>query len=349
MSVEARVGLTIGTFTLAAELCVGDHELVAVVGPNGAGKTTLLRALAGLVPIDQGRITINGEVVDDPATSQFVAPNRRSVGVVFQDYLLFAHMTARDNVAFGLRERGTRKAAARQRAEELLAEVGLADKTGARPRELSGGQAQRVALARALAIEPSLMLLDEPLAALDVQARTETRQHLRRAIAAFTGARVLVTHDPVDAFTLADRLLILENGRVTQTGTVDDIVNRPASEYVAELVGVNFYRGRAEGDAVAIGDVSIATAEPHAGDVAVTIPPAAVVLHRSRPDGSARNTLEGTVAMIEHFAQRVRVRVAGPISIVAEITPASLQTLELREGSQVWAAVKATEVVVHPI
>jgi molybdate transport system ATP-binding protein len=349
MTIEANIGLTIGTFTLSVELHVDDHELLAVVGPNGAGKTTLLRALAGLAPIDSGRIAIDGEVVDDPAESRFVPPNQRSVGVVFQDYLLFTHMNVRDNVAFGLRERGMRKAAARERADELLATVGLTDKARARPRELSGGQAQRVALARALAIEPSLMLLDEPLAALDVQTRAETRQHLRDAIAGFEGTRVLVTHDPVDAFTLADRLLILEKGRVTQTGTVDDIVNRPASEYVAELVGLNFYRGRASGDAVAIGDVSIATAETHSGEVAVTIPPAAVVLHRSRPDGSARNTIEGTVTMVEHLAQRVRVRVGGPLSIVAEITPASLQTLELREGAAVWAAVKATEVQVHPL
>ena len=349
MSVDAHVRVSAGEFTLDASLTVGDKELVAVVGPNGAGKTTLLRALAGLTAIEAGCVTVDGTVVDDPETGRFVPPNRRSIGVVFQDYLLFAHLTLRDNVAFGLRERGMSKADARRRADEMLGAMGMAAKAGARPRELSGGQAQRVALARALAIEPSLLLLDEPLAALDVRTRIETRQQLRATLAGFRGARVLVTHDPVDAFTLADRLVILEGGRVMQTGTVDDVVNRPASEYIAELVGLNYYRGTAHGERIAIGDASITTAESHAGDVVVTIPPTAVVLHRHAPDGSARNTVAGTVAAIEHLAQRVRVRVRGPITLVAEITPAALQALSLHEGDAVWAAVKATEVHVHPM
>ncbi len=349
MSIDAQIRVSVGEFTLDAAFAVGDEELLAIVGPNGAGKTTLLRALAGLVPIDAGRITVDGSVVDDPETGRFVPPNRRSVGVVFQDYLLFAHLTALDNVAFGLRERGMSKADARRRAGEMLDAIGMTGKAGARPRELSGGQAQRVALARALAIEPSLLLLDEPLAALDVRTRVETRHHLRTTLATVRGARVLVTHDPVDAFTLADRLVILEGGRVTQTGTVDDVVNRPQSEYIAELVGLNYYRGNARGDQVAIGNAAITTAESHEGEVVVTIPPTAVVLHRHAPDGSARNTVAGTVGAVEHLAQRVRVRVHGPITLVAEITPAALQALSLHEGDAVWAAVKATEVQVNPM
>jgi molybdate transport system ATP-binding protein len=349
VTIDATFRLTVGTVTVSAELAVDDREMLAIVGPNGAGKTTLLRALAGLAPIDDGRISIDGDVVDEPATGRFTPPNRRPVGLVFQDYLLFTHLSVRDNVAYGLRAHGERKAEARRHAEMILEHLGMADKARARPHELSGGQAQRVALARALAIEPSLMLLDEPLAALDVRTRADTRKHLRDTLAEFSGARVLVTHDPVDAFTLADRLLILENGSVTQTGTVDDIVNRPQSEYVAELIGVNFYRGRADGDRVTIGNAAITTAEPHDGDVVVTISPTAVALHPSRPDGSARNTMVGTVAAIEHLAHRVRVRVAGPLTMVAEITPAALQTLHLTEGDTIWTAVKATEIHVHTL
>ncbi len=348
MSVDADVRVRLGSFRLNARLEMRDDEMLAVVGPNGAGKSTLLRALSGLVPLDEGRITIDGAVVDAPGANVFVPPNERSVGVVFQDYLLFGHLSARDNVAFGLRERGRPKAEARRSADALLAQMDLADKATARPRSLSGGEAQRVALARALAVEPSLLLLDEPLAALDVQTRAETRRQLRDTLKMVHGARVLVTHDAVDAFTLADRLLILEHGEVTQTGTVDDIVSRPQSEYVAELVGVNFYRGRAEGRQVRVGDATIATAEEHAGDVVVTIAPTAVVLHPDAPGGSARNTMAGTVASVEHLAQRVRVRVDGPLPIVAEITPASMHELALAPGTPVWTAVKATEVRIYP-
>jgi molybdate transport system ATP-binding protein len=348
VSVDAAFRVGVGSFTLAVDLEVGDNELVAVVGPNGAGKTTLLRALAGLARVDDGRIAIDGGVVDDPAAGVFVPPNRRSVGVVFQEYLLFAHLSARDNVAFGLRERGHPKADARRRADAILDSMGIGERADARPRELSGGEAQRVALARALAVEPSLLLLDEPLAALDVQHRAETRRQLRETLERFRAARVLVTHDPIDAFTLANRLVIIEHGTITQAGNVDDVLNRPRSEYVAELVGVNFYRGHARAERVAIGDTAITTATPHDGDVVVTIPPTAVVIHPHEPDGSARNTMPGTVSSIEHLAQRVRVRVDGPLSIVAEVTPAAVESLQLAPGARVWTAVKATEVRVQP-
>ena len=340
--------MALGGFSLDVEVHVADGEILAVLGPNGAGKTTLLRALAGLLAIDDGCISIDGVIVDEPATDSFVPPEQRSVGVVFQDYLLFAHMSALENVAFGLRARGTGRAAARTRAREVLAEVGMDAKHSSRPGALSGGQAQRVALARALAIEPALLLLDEPLAALDAQVRVETRRHLRDVLARFHGARVLVTHDTIDALTLADRILILEQGRVVQVGRPDDVLDRPRSEYVAELAGVNLYRGRAERDRIHVGGEVVTAADVHDGDVLAVIPPHAVVLHRTKPDGSARNVWPGTVAGMERFAGRVRVRIAGPMPIVAEVTPDAVTALGLTEGSSVWAAVKATEVEVHP-
>ena len=227
MSLDARVTRTLGTFTLDAHVTVKGGETVAILGPNGAGKTTLFRCLAGLLPIEAGRIELDGEPLDDPAAGVFVQPERRPVAVVFQDYLLFPNLSALENVAFGLRARGTARAEAR-----ALAASGwrgwvstITPSTG--PRALSGGQAQRVALARALATEPRLLLLDEPLAALDAGARSDVRRDLRRHLATFDGARLLVTHDPVDAYALAERVVILEAGRAVQAGTLSDVSARP--------------------------------------------------------------------------------------------------------------------------
>jgi molybdate transport system ATP-binding protein len=348
VTLAARCRVARGEFVLDAELQVADGELCVLVGPNGAGKSTLLRALAGLLPIDDGQIRIGDNVVDDPAHNVFVPPEGRSVGVVFQDYLLFPHLSALDNVAFGLRERGVRKAAARAHAAELLERVGLREKRDLRPAALSGGQAQRVALARALAIEPALLLLDEPLAALDVQHRVGVRRDLRVALSSFAGARVLVTHDPVDALSLADRICILQQGRIVQEGPPAEIIARPRSQYVADLVGVNLFRGRAHGGTIAVGSEEITVAGDHAGDVIATVSPRAVVLHRDRPDGSARNVWRGTVDGIERFGDRARVHVAGALPIVAEVTPAAIEALRLEPGTEVWAAVKATEVDVSP-
>jgi molybdate transport system ATP-binding protein len=344
MSVDAAVGIALGPFSLEADLQVADGEMLAVVGPNGAGKSTLLRALAGLLAIDAGRIAIGGRVVDDPEAQIFVPPEQRGVGFVFQDYLLFPHLSVLDNVAFGLRERGVRRVAARERAARLLGDVGLADKAGVRPGELSGGEAQRVALVRAAAIEPDLLLLDEPLAALDVQTRAETRATLRRTLSGLRGARILVTHDPVDALTLADRLLILENGRIVQTGTTDEIVARPRSAYVADLVGVNLYRGRGDGELVHVEGATLTAVEPHHGRVIAIIAPHSVFVYRERPTGSARNVWPGTIAALDRLGARVRVRIDGALPIVAEVTPAAVEALDLREGTAVWTAVKATDI-----
>ena len=353
MSVDAAVRVSVGAFTLSADVQVEDGEMLAVLGPNAAGKTTLLRALSGLLPLDEGHISIAGTVVDDPGAGVFVPPEQRSIGVVFQDYLLFAHLNVRDNIAFGLRERNVNKSEARARADELIEVVGLSGRATARPDELSGGQAQRVALARALATQPRLMLLDEPLAALDVQTRADTRRQMRELLASFGGARILVTHDPLDALALADRILILERGEVVQVGTPDDITTRPRSQYVADLVGVNLLHGRAtrRGDRIEVGDIVLVPADDHAGEVLVIIPPTAVVLHPGRPAGSARNAWPGTVVGVEHVGarRRVRVQVSDAVAIVAEVTPASVNALGLAPGRAVWLAVKATELEVFPI
>ncbi|HEV7863011.1 MAG TPA: ABC transporter ATP-binding protein, partial [Acidimicrobiia bacterium] len=298
----------------------------------------------------EGRVVLDGRVLDDTATDEHVAPEARPVGVVFQNYLLFPHLSAVENVAFGLRSRGVPKAEARARAAEWLDRVGLAGFEANRPKQLSGGQAQRVALARALATEPRLLLLDEPLAALDASSRLETRRELRRQLDGYDGVRLLVTHDPVEAIALAERLVVLEAGRISQDGTPQEISEQPRSKYVADLVGVNLFRGRATGDEVLIGATGRLVAPgAGSGEVFAVVHPHAVSLYRQPPGGSPRNVWEGTADALDLEGERVRVRVGGPLPIVAEVTPAAVADLGLGDGGPIWVSVKATEVIVYPV
>ena len=325
-------------------------RVVGLLGPNGAGKTTLLRVLAGLLPPDEGCVVLDGRVLDDTSAAVHVPAEQRPVGVVFQSYVLFPHLSALENVAFGLRSRGVPKAEARARAAEWLERVGLAEFRASKPKQLSGGQAQRVALARALATEPRLLLLDEPLAALDASTRLETRRELRRQLEGYDGVRLLVTHDPMEAMALAERLIVLEAGHISQVGTPQEISEQPRSRYVADLVGVNLFRGRATGDEVLIGPSGRLVA-PGAGrgDVFAVVHPHAVALYREPPGGAPRNVWEGTAETLDLEGERVRVRVGGPLPIVAEVTPAAVADLQLADGGPVWVSVKATEVVVYPV
>jgi molybdate transport system ATP-binding protein len=350
VTVTAQVGLTLGAMHLDVGLVVEPGEVVALLGPNGAGKSTVLNVLSGLQPIDSGRIAIDGVVVDEPGSGTFVAPEDRPVGVVFQDYLLFSHLTVLENVAFGPRSVGVPKAEARDRARRLLDRVGIGDQAAKRPRQISGGQAQRAAVARALATEPRLLLLDEPLAALDAATRTSVRRDLRRHLRGFDGATVLVTHDALDALALADRVVILEQGSVTQSGPLAEVTSRPRSSYVAELIGVNLLRGVASGTSVAVhgspGHVEVA--DPEHGEVLLLIQPNAVTLHLHRPsEVSARNQWHETVTGFDLLGDRVRVRLEGDVPLVAEVTPAAVAEMDLVEGGEIWAAVKATEVTTY--
>jgi molybdate transport system ATP-binding protein len=261
---------------------------------------------------------------------------------------LFPHLTALDNVAFGLRCHGRSQREARQRAQEWLERVGLGDRATARPAALSGGQAQRVALARALAIEPRVLLLDEPLSALDVSTRADVRRTLRRHLEAFQGIRLLVTHDPLEAMALADHLVVLERGRVVQAGSPTQVTEQPRSSYVADLVGVNLLRGRAAGDHVALsGGAVLVVPGAGTGEVFAVIHPRAVALHRRPPEGTPRNVWHGQVAGLDVEGARVRVRVTGTIPVVAEVTQAEVADLHLDRGGEVWVNVKATEIAVY--
>jgi molybdate transport system ATP-binding protein len=349
VSLDARMRLRIGAFELDVELAVEPGEVVAVLGPNGAGKTSLLRGLAGLLPLGAGRVSLDGVVLEEPAASIRVPPERRPIGMVFQNYLLFPHLTVLENVAFGLRSRGTSRMEAVSVARRWLERVGLPKEADRKPASLSGGQAQRVALARALATNPALLLLDEPMAALDASTRVELRRDLRRHLESFRGVRLLVTHDPVEAMAMADRLVVLEQGRVLQSGSPADVTQHPRSRYVADLVGVNLFRGRASHGVITLADGgSLTAAGAGDGDVFAVVHPRTVALYRTRPEGTPRNVWEGRAVDLDFQGDRVRVRLEGTPPIVAEVTPAAVRELGLDRGDQVWVAVKATEVNVYP-
>jgi len=345
------IRLTIGTLALDVEVAVAPGETVVLVGPNGAGKSTLLRALAGLLPIDRGRIALDDEVLDDPETETFVPPARRSVGVVFQDGLLFDHLSVVENVAFGLRSRRVASREARRVAQEWLTRLGLDDGGALRPHQLSGGQVQRVALARALAFEPRLLLLDEPFAALDATTRVEVRRELRLHLDSVDAPKIVITHDPIEAMALADRIIVLEAGHVSQEGASDDIRAHPRSRYVADLVGINLLRGDLQQGVVTVAggrQLVVASDQGVAGPVLVTIHPRSIALHGREPQGAARNVWPATVAEVDDEGDRVRVRLAEPTPLVVEITRAGSAALSLQPGSSVWASLKASEIAVQP-
>jgi molybdate transport system ATP-binding protein len=343
MTLDARLIVTRPAFALDIALDVAPGEVVALLGPNGAGKSTALRALAGLTALSDG-----GHIALDGRPLHTLPADQRPIGMVFQDYLLFPHLSALDNVAFGPRCRGVSKREARRVAAALLDRVGLAGHATAKPRRLSGGQAQRVALARALAVEPRLLLLDEPLAALDAHTRLEIRSQLRRHLADFDGATVLVTHDPLDAMVLADRLIVVENGAIVQRGAPAEVARRPRTDYVARLVGLNLYRGVGDGSRVAVGELRFSTIEQFDGPAFVAFSPAAVALYRTRPDGSPRNLWEAVIDGVERHGDNVRVHLGGPIAAFVDITPAALADLDLTSGQRIWASVKATETHAYP-
>lgn len=356
MSIAVDVVARRRDFEVRAAFGASAGETVALLGPNGSGKSTLVAAIAGLLPPVRGRIELEGATLDDAAANTHVPPERRPIGVVFQDLMLFPHLSASENVAFPLRARRIERAEARRRSLELLGRLGMSGRVSARPRELSGGEAQRVALARALVAEPALLLLDEPLSALDVGARARIRDLLREELRRFPGVRVLVTHDPVEAATLADRLVLLEDGKVTQSGTADDIRSAPRTRYAADLVGVNAFRGRLvrleEGAGrIVTDDGAVVVPWPgwfERGDAIGVLRPADVTLSLEPPSGSARNVLRGRVLSVAIEGDRARVRLATTPALVADVTPGSVERLGLRAGVEAWASFKAVEVEVLP-
>ncbi|HET7291678.1 MAG TPA: ATP-binding cassette domain-containing protein [Vicinamibacteria bacterium] len=344
--------LSFGGFELEARFSVAEGETLALVGPSGAGKSTCLGIIAGLVPPRAGRVVCGGEVWNDHDHGLILPPERRRVGMLFQEFALFPHLTLQQNVGYGARCRGRSRAEAEAVASRWLERLGLGGLGERRVAELSGGQRQRGALARALASEPRLLLLDEPFGSLDVATRGSVRSELRRFLAEFGLPTVLVTHDPVDALALGERIAVLEDGRLTQVGTREQLLSAPRSAFVAELAGLNLYRadladGRGLKEARASGVSFHVLADDHHGPAFVAFAPAEVSLSRERLPGSAQNAFLGRVLEVRPLPDRLRVVLDVGVVLVAEVTREAAAALGLGAGRPLWASIKATAIHVY--
>ncbi len=342
-----RASLSFGRFALDAAFEAASGEIVVLAGPNGAGKTTCLHLAAGLLRAQRAKITLGGRVLCDSDAGIDLPPERRRVGLLFQDYALFPHRTVEENVRYGARTPNA--------AQQWLERLEIADLARERPDRLSGGQRQRVALARTLAAEPAALLLDEPLGALDVTTRASVRAELRAFLERVALPTIVVTHDLTDALVLATRFVVLEDGRVVQTGTRDELLRSPRSTFVAELAGRNFVRVRLEGREAAPG-LRLARAGSlafhvldgaPAGDAILSFAPSDVVLSAALPRGSAQNTFEGTVREVVPLPDRARVVLDAGVVLLADVTREAVAALDAAPGRTLWAAIKATSIHVY--
>jgi molybdate transport system ATP-binding protein len=351
---RATLARRLGGFSLEAELVAPEASTLVIVGESASGKTTLLRLLAGLVEPDRGTIALGSHVLFDSERRRNVPAHERPVGYVPQDYGLFPHLNVYENVAFGPRAQGDRGAELRRRVDGILQRFALAPLRYRLPRQLSGGQQQRVALARALVLEPSLLLLDEPLSALDLVTRRAVRAELRGLLPQLRCTTIFVTHQPVDAMVFGDTILVLESGRVTQTGTRDDLLRQPRSSYVAEFLGVNLFiaatvepAGNGLAQASIGGGRVLFVAPDGAGPAQLIVSPREITVSRERPTGSSLNVLEGVVEELvpePPSGERLRLTLDTRPRLVAELTRASAESMGLRPGERVFASFKATGV-----
>jgi molybdate transport system ATP-binding protein len=339
-TLSADFRLALRSFELSLALDV--ERTVALVGPSGAGKSSVLRVVAGLARPGAGRVALGDQAWVDVERGVFRAPEERRVGLVFQEYALFPHLSVRQNVAFGGRER----------ADELLERFGISHLARERPGDLSGGERQRVALARALARDPGVLLLDEPLSALDAHTKATVRVELEELLHALDLPTLIVTHDYEDAVALADTVGVLVDGKLRQLGSPEELVARPDDQFVASFTGANLLRGRAERLEDGLTRVRLETGEDvystdqARGEVGVVVYPWDVAVGRVHVDGSAMNLLAGEVGSLVRLGNRVRVRI-GPLT--AEVTAASAEKLELARGGRVYASFKATGTRLVPL
>ena len=332
------------SFTATVELTVGATETVALVGSSGAGKTTVLRVVAGLLRPERGRVAVGEECWLDTAAGVDLPPEQRSVGYLFQEYALFPHLDVTANIRFGARDKHD--------VGPLLERFGIAELADARVKNLSGGERQRVALARALARRPEVLLLDEPLSALDAHTRASVRAELRTLLADVALPTILVTHDFEDAATLADRVAVISDGQILQLGAPDELVSKPDDPFVATFTGANVLRGVASPARDGLTSVArdsggtMWSTDGAKGQVALVVYPWEVSVSRGEPDDSALNHIRAPIASIVSLGNRSRVKV-GPLT--AEVTSASGERLGLREGEVVVASFKATAARLLPV
>ena len=351
---ELALRKRLGEFALDAELTAPARGVLVLVGESGSGKTTLLRLVAGLLEPDDGRLAFGGRVLTEPATRTFVPAHERSIGWVPQDYALFPHLDVAANVGFGLRASGVRAEDVRARVDRALVRLGARELARRKPHELSGGQQQRVALARALVLEPEILLLDEPLAALDLTTRRTIRGELRRLFAELGCLTIFVTHSPAEGLAFGERIAVMEDGRITQLGTREELLKKPRTRYVADFIGTNLFAARVSfRDARGLAHLATASGEivaadvEHDGAVFAVVDPREVTVSLDPPHGSAQNVLVGPVIELEPeppSGERVRVVLATTPPMVAELTRAAVESLGLREGREVIATFKASGV-----
>ena len=379
----ASLDTHLNTFHLELSFSAEVGRTTVLLGESGAGKSTVLRLLAGLLHPERGQIAFESITYFDSERRIIIPPQHRPFGYVFQDYALFPHLSVFENVAFGLRAQYLPRQLIHRRVGEALEQVRLSGLDERRPAQLSGGQQQRVAIARALALQPQLLLMDEPLAALDVQTRREVRQELRRILTHIGITTVFVTHQYLEALVFGHHILVLDHGQLIQQGSQRDLLERPRSSYVAELVGTNFFRGRVvrcETNTICTirlddnherGIEISATLEEHlqadkapAADeeAYVVVDPRSITLYQTAPDSSARNIFRGEIVQLLHLGASSnpenkddgRVRVSMQLDtatnlslpaplLTAEVTAASAARMELLEGKTVYATFKATE------
>ncbi|MEZ5126904.1 MAG: ATP-binding cassette domain-containing protein [Micropruina glycogenica] len=356
---ELQFAATVAARRFDVEFDVAAGEVLAVLGPNGAGKSTALHVIAGLLRPDTGVVRVGGRTLTDTAAGIQVATHDRRVGLLLQDPLLFPHLSVHANVEFAPRSRGAGRADARAAGTRWLTEVGISELGGRKPGQLSGGQAQRVAIARALAAEPEVLLLDEPLAGLDVAVAASVRAVLRKVSGAAGRATVLITHDLLDVLTLADRVMVVEAGGVAEIGPVAEVLAAPRSLFGARIAGVNVVRGTLDGSHMLRGADGTAWYGTPAEDLTelpagvAVFSPAAVAVYRDRPAGSPRNCVKVAVAELHTTGGTVRVRgdeqADGAPGLAADVTAEAAADLRLAAGDSVWFTVKAQEVGLHPV
>ncbi len=346
MTLRAAFETTAGDLLVSVELAVSAGEVVALLGPSGAGKTTTLLSLAGIRPIRSGRITLDEEIWADAEAGIAVPPERRRLGVVFQENRLFQHRSVEENIAFGPRTQRRRDTESITRV--WMERLGVGHLAARSPSELSGGEARRVAIARTLASQPRAVAFDEPTASLDVASRQEVRSVIGRQLGEMAVPSLIVTHDHIDAAILADRIVVLEAGRITQQGSLAEVTARPRTSWIAELAGTNLWSGTATGRVVELAEgASLVVAESISGPVLVSVSPRAVTLSRHRPSGSARNVFVGRVTSLDPIGDRVRVTVRGKVTVIAEVTMQAVESLHLASDAPIHASAKATELTVY--
>jgi len=347
--INAIIVKSVRDFKLSIQLKIADGEVLVIVGPSGCGKTTTLDCLAGLTRPDQGSIDFGETVVFNADRNIHILPEKRQVGYVFQEYALFPHLTVHENVAYGLRARSVRSADLKAQVSEVLSRLHIESLALAYPDTLSGGERQRVALARAIAIKPHLLLLDEPMGALDAGTKHYVRRELKDFLSVLRATTILVTHDYEDALVLGDRILVMDQGKVVQCGTRQDLLFHPRSRFVADFTGVNYFEGKVKTTGtqpreISIGKECIYAATEVEGEVTVSFFPSVVILSVEQPHSSARNVFYGPILEVVHLGDRLRLHLDTPLPLVAELTAKAFEALDLAEGKNVYAFFKATAI-----